>query len=79
MTYEENIKQAAQEITKWPAWKIANMLNVFSEKHIRVPNKKWVILDFDDNILEVFNYEATAKAKLKILDDPSLHIQEMYL
>lgn len=34
MTTEENIKQAAEVVAKWPQWKIDNMKNVFSEPDI---------------------------------------------
>lgn len=40
MNTRENIKQAAEEVSKWPQWKIDNMKNVFSEPNIKVPDEE---------------------------------------
>ncbi len=43
------------------------------------PNKKWAILDFDDQIIKTFICEIEAKYALRIYNDPAYYIQEIWL
>lgn len=50
LSTEENIKQAAKEVSTWSKWKINNIKNVFTEPEIRVPNKDIKLKNSDNGV-----------------------------